>query len=76
MTEAEKDLKKVDDNMVEVVDRVGKQLFDKTRTQALTTHTCICCGKPAIDFKDEKSATEWRITGLCQKCQDAVFGED
>ena len=76
MTEAEKDLRQIDDNMVEVVNRVGKQLFGKTRTRALDTHTCICCGKPAIDFKDQKSEVEWRLTGLCQKCQDEVFEED
>lgn len=26
-------------------------------------------------FRDSLSAREYRISGLCQKCQDAAFGE-
>lgn len=26
------------------------------------------------DFKDELSKREYQISGLCQKCQDSVFG--
>jgi len=25
------------------------------------------------DFRDENSRTEYKISGLCQKCQDEVF---
>lgn len=76
MTEADKDLKKIDDKLVGAVDAVAKKFFGQTRTQALDTHTCVSCRKSATKFKDEKSAAEWRITGLCQECQDAVFEED
>ena len=37
---------------------------------------CPFC-KTAIkqeDFKDELSRKEYRISGLCQKCQDETFG--
>lgn len=27
------------------------------------------------DFKDELSVKEFRISGLCQQCQDKTFGE-
>lgn len=27
-------------------------------------------------FKDESSRGEYKISGLCQKCQDEVFGSD
>ena len=48
---------------------------------------CPTCGKPASDtphhnvpkaflFRDEGSAKEYRISGMCQACQDAVFGGD
>ena len=76
MAELEKDLKEVDDKLVEAVDGVAKKFFGQTRTQALDTHTCISCHKSATKFKDEKSATEWRITGLCQECQDDLFFEE
>jgi len=38
---------------------------------------CPTCGK-IIDislFKDELSLKEFRITGMCQDCQDEVFGK-
>ena len=48
------------------------------RTTAITTKTCvrapIGCGKPIIGFKDARSQREYRISGLCQACQDAIFG--
>lgn len=76
MTEAEKHLKQFDESLTKTIDGVSKKLFGKTRTEALDTHTCISCNKPAIEFRDEKSAVEWRITGLCQKCQDDFFLEE
>ena len=27
------------------------------------------------DFKDELSKKEYKISGICQKCQDKVFGK-
>lgn len=33
------------------------------------------CGQPLTEpFRDEMSAREYGITGLCQRCQDEVFG--
>ena len=34
------------------------------------------CNKPAINFRNEISKKEYTISGLCQQCQDSVFGED
>jgi len=36
---------------------------------------CPFCGKDMKDaqFKDELSKKEFRISGLCQKCQDETF---
>ena len=36
----------------------------------------IGCGGAADNFRDETSRREYRISGLCQKCQDSVFGGD
>lgn len=35
---------------------------------------CPFCGKPVDekDFKDEVSRREFKINGLCQKCQDEM----
>lgn len=34
----------------------------------------IGCGQPVGPFRDELSAREYQISGLCQKCQDSIFG--
>jgi len=37
---------------------------------------CPFCEKKVEekDFRDELSRKEFKISGLCQKCQDATFG--
>ena len=32
------------------------------------------CGKPITVFRDELSKKEYGISGLCQQCQDELFG--
>jgi len=34
---------------------------------------CAFCGKPITGFRDVLSEKEYRISGLCQECQDGVF---
>ena len=34
------------------------------------------CSGPAVEFKDELSRKEYSISGLCQSCQNKVFGGD
>jgi len=57
----------------------GAELLGQTpaRVAAITGDVCIPapigCGGPAIEFRDEISRREYRISGLCQKCQDLVF---
>lgn len=41
---------------------------------ASMTDVCAWCGKPVTGFRDALSAGEYRISGLCQKCQDETFG--
>ena len=41
-------------------------------------HECPFCNAPVKgvrkEFKDAKSFKEFQISGLCQKCQDEIFG--
>ena len=37
---------------------------------------CVICNLPVLHFRDQLSAKEYSISGLCQDCQDTVFGED
>lgn len=44
------------------------------RTTAIKGDTCATCKGPASAFKDELSRKEYTISGMCQKCQDEIFG--
>ena len=46
------------------------------RTTAILTSSCSLCGKLVSPFRDELSAKEYTISGLCQKCQDVFFADD
>ena len=35
---------------------------------------CVTCAEPVGEFKDAISRKEYGISGMCQKCQDSVFG--
>jgi hypothetical protein len=44
---------------------------------ALVKHNkCPFCKRPVkeSDFKDSTSRREWKLSGLCQHCQDETFG--
>jgi hypothetical protein len=49
-------------------------LLFRGRREAIHTQNCVSCSGPAEKFEDEISAKEYRISGLCQKCQNEVFG--
>jgi len=57
-----------------------EQFLEKNfgRTTAITTNTCVSspigCGKPITPFRDALSEKEYKISGLCQNCQDEIFG--
>jgi hypothetical protein len=55
-----------------------KTLFDVDLQGAIDKNVCISppigCGKPATIFRDRLSEKEYNISGLCQECQDKIFG--
>jgi len=57
------------------LDKMAKKMYDVERTKAIRREICVDC-KSEVDmsnFRDEKSKEEYRISGLCQNCQDEVF---
>ena len=52
--------------------------FGVKREESIVANLCISppigCGKPITEFRDQLSEQEYRISGLCQKCQDQIFG--
>ena len=42
--------------------------------KAINERRCPCCQEPVGEFTDDLSRCEYAISGMCQKCQDSVFG--
>lgn len=36
---------------------------------------CCSCGSPFLEFRDKLSKEEYFISGMCQTCQDIIFGD-
>jgi len=57
-----------------LVDRLANRMAGRTATEAIAANAWCACGRPAATFRDAISGKEYLISGLCQKCQDKVFG--
>jgi hypothetical protein len=55
--------------MVEAIE----SMFPGTKA-AIAAHKCPMCQSDIEGFRDALSKREYEISGLCQKCQDFVFG--
>ena len=49
-------------------------LFGRSPSIAKASGQCVSCGEFNLEFRDELSRKEYGISGLCQCCQDSVFG--
>lgn len=55
---------------------IMRQLFP-TEEARRAQRLCPTCGGSITDFRDSESREEYRISGMCQGCQDSVFdGEE
>ncbi len=61
--------------MQKALDEISEKLFDRSRSLSMIKLECPTCGKPVSKFRDELSEREFRISGMCQECQDEVFSE-
>ncbi len=48
----------------------------RSRSIALATGQCVKCGEFNLEFNDELFRKEYGISGLCQCCQDGIFGTE
>jgi hypothetical protein len=46
----------------------------RTRRDRVDAAICVTCSGRAEQFRSEKAEREYRISGMCQVCQDDVFG--
>ena len=62
--------------MHKFLDDFGKKVFGRSHSEAQQKAICVSCGKDATIFRNELSVKEYSLSGLCQECQDSVFGKD
>jgi hypothetical protein len=55
-----------------------KAMGFKNEVEMVEKGVCPMCGIHIgmTPFRNEQSRKEFKISGLCQKCHDAVFGSD
>jgi len=59
-----------------VIETFIERLTNKNRIDTITNHECMTCETPNVNFRNELSRKEYGISGMCQDCQDKVFGID
>ena len=60
------------------IERFLVDQFGVNRSESIRQEKCVAapigCGGDAIEFRDALSRKEFTISGLCQACQDKIFG--
>lgn len=58
----------------EEVEQAITAMFGVDRRGAILSRTCPMCGGDCVEFRDDLSRREFEISGMCQSCQDRIFG--
>ena len=56
------------------IDLMLSGLTGKSREIQIASDLCMTCNGNADTFRDELSIKEYSISGMCQQCQDSIFG--
>lgn len=56
------------------VEAMLSELTGVSRIGAVAEASCVTCSGEASSFRDSLSQKEYTISGMCQSCQDSVFG--
>ena len=58
------------ENMLEGLSK----MIGTPRSVAFESSTCVTCSEGAKNFRDATSEKEYTISGMCQSCQDKIWG--
>ena len=58
------------------VDGLLTTLTGKSRVTQIESSLCTTCNGKAVKFRDDLCKREYTISGMCQDCQDEVFGSE
>lgn len=67
--EPSKKSKEVED----ALEKMCMEFYGRSRIESIRNDICVECGKPAAEFRDDLSRSEYTISGLCQTCQDKML---
>ena len=56
------------------IEQMLTNLTGVSRVGAVAEASCVTCKGEANTFRDSLSQKEYAISGMCQPCQDSVFG--
>lgn len=56
------------------IEQMLSNLTGVSRVGAVAEASCVTCSGEASEFRDSLSQKEYTISGMCQTCQDSVFG--
>tara|TARA_R100000963_G_C4614381_1_gene83764 strand:+ start:129 stop:359 length:231 start_codon:yes stop_codon:yes gene_type:complete len=56
------------------IEQMLSKLTGVSRVGAVAEASCVTCSGEASSFRDSLSQKEYTISGMCQSCQDSVFG--
>ena len=59
-----------------IKEEMAFQLFGRSPSLCKAGGQCVKCGEFNLEFNDELSRKEYGISGLCQCCQDGIFGTE
>ncbi len=57
------------------IEQMLSNLTGVSRKGAVAEASCATCKGEASSFRDEVSEKEYTISGMCQTCQDDIFGK-
>lgn len=57
------------------IDQLLNDLTGKDRVQTIQADQCTTCDRPIGEFTDDLSLKEYKISGMCQRCQDEFFNQ-
>lgn len=57
------------------IDAALSAITGKDRVETVADNRCVTCDTvDPVEFRDDLSRREYTISGMCQMCQDKVFG--
>lgn len=58
------------------IEAMLSKLTGVSRVGAVAEASCVMCKGEASSFRDPLSKKEYTISGMCQSCQDSVYGSE